>query len=138
VVCFTPDGGLQNRQFTVAYARGNNLMGRTGLTDANAAAKPGGAVYQPATQFDSKHGARITVAHLDRGSYKVFFAGSSPTGKPNGGDGNIQITPIGTGYRRCIYNLLPTHTPQLEVVCADANGSRRDTAFTVQWVVAGS
>ncbi len=140
VRCFDPAGTPTDQEFFVTYARGNNLMGQNGLTTANAKVQAVGRapVYQPATQFDSKHGARITVAHLDRGSYKVFFAGSSPTGKPNGGDGNIQITPIGAGYRRCIYNLLRTHTPQLEVVCADANGTRRDTAFTVQWVVAGS
>jgi hypothetical protein len=71
--------------------RGNNLIAQNGLIDANAKVQAVGRapVYQPATQFNSKRGARVTAAHLDRGQYLVFFAGSSPTGKPNGGDGNI-------------------------------------------------
>ena len=135
VVCSTQDGGLRNRQFTVAYARGNNLMGRGGLTDANAAAKPGGAVYQPATQFDSKHGARITVVHTNRGQYVVLFGGSSPSGNPNGGNGHIQVTAAGPRLRHCGYTIMPTHTPELDVNCAGPGGTLADSAFTVQWVV---
>ena len=140
VRCFDPAGTPTDQEFFVTYARGNNLMGQNGLTSANAKVQAVGRapVYQPATQFDSKRGARVTVAHLGLGSYKVSFAGSAPTGKPNGGDGNIQITPIGTSYRRCIYNLQRTHVPQLQVACADASGTPRNTAFTVQWVVAGT
>lgn len=113
-------------------------MGQRGLTAANAKVQAVGRapVYQPATQFDSQSNARITVAHLDRGRYLVFFAGSSSTAHPNGGNGDVQITPIATGYRRCVDSLTGGHTPRLEVVCADRSGAPRDTAFTVQWVVA--
>jgi hypothetical protein len=138
VRCFDETGAPADRDFFVTYARGNNLMGQRGLIAANAKVQAVGRapVYQPATQFDSQRGARITVAHLDRGRYLVFFAGSSGAAHPNGGNGDIQITPIATGYRRCVESLISGHTPHLRVVCADRSGAPRDTAFTVQWVVA--
>src|SRR5262249_31507559 len=123
--------------FTVAYARGTNLMGRSGLIDANAAVRSGGAVYQPTTQFDSSAGAKITVAHTDRGQYVVLFGGSSPTGKPNGGNGHIQVTAAGPRGRRCGYTIIPTHTPELDVNCAGPHRLLAHSAFIVQWVVAG-
>jgi hypothetical protein len=140
VRCFDGKGNPTDEDFLVTYVRGNNLMAQNGLIDANAKVQAVGRapVYQPATQFNSKRGARVTAAHLDRGQYLVFFAGSSPTGKPNGGDGNIQITPIGTQDRHCGYKLFRTRTPKLEVTCTDISGKPRDTAFTVQWVIAGN
>jgi hypothetical protein len=113
-------------------------MGQRGHIAANAKVQAVGRapVYQPATQFDSQRGARITVAHLNLGRYLVFFAGSSSTAHQSGGNGDIQITPIATGYRRCVTSLIGGHTPQLKVLCADRSGAPRDTAFTVQWVVA--
>jgi hypothetical protein len=137
VLCFDHSGTPEDRQFTVAYARGNNLMGRTGLTDANASVRSGGAnpVYQPAIQFNSAPQAKITVVHIDRGQYVVLFGGSIPTGRPNGGNGHIQVTPVGTSYRHCGYHLVPTHTPELDVSCAGPSGPLADSAFTVQWVV---
>jgi hypothetical protein len=140
VRCFDGKGNPTDEDFLVTYVRGNNLMAQNGLIDANAKVQAVGRapVYQPATQFDSKRGARVTAARLDLGQYLVFFAGSSPTGKPNGGDGNIQITPIGAQYRHCAYKLFRTHTPKVEVTCTDVAGNLRNTAFTVQWVVAGN
>jgi hypothetical protein len=137
VQCFDPTGAPQDMPFTVTYARGNNLMGQNGLTDANATVLANGPsrVYQPAVQFDSVPHAKVTAAHLDVGKYLVFLARSSPTGASNGGDGHIQITPASTHYRHCGYVLLRTHTPKLEVTCTDAAGHPRNTSFTVQWVV---
>jgi hypothetical protein len=137
VLCFDHSGIPQDRQFTVSYARGNNLMGRNGLTDANASVRSGGAnpVSQPAIQFDSRPNAKVTVVHTDHGQYVVLFAGSIPTGQPNGGNGHIQITPVGTSYHRCGYSIIPSHTPELDVSCTGPTGPLADSAFTVQWVV---
>ncbi len=135
VVCSSATGALENRQFTVAYVRGTSLMGRSGLTDANAAVRSGGGVYQPATQFDSKAKAKVTVEHTNRGQYVVLFGGSSPTGKPNGGNGHIQVTAAGPRLRHCGYTIIPTHTPELDVNCAGPGGTLVDSAFIVQWVV---
>jgi hypothetical protein len=137
VLCFDPTGAAQDMPFTVTYARGNNLMGQNGLTDASATVLANGPsrVYQPAVQFDSVPHARVTAAHLDVGKYLVFFARSSPTGASNGGDGHIQITPLSPHFRHCGYIVRPTHTPRLDVTCTDAAGHPRNTSFTVQWVV---
>jgi len=138
VRCFGPTGTPEDMPFTVTYARGNNLMGQNGLQTANATVLAGGTapVYQPAVQFDSVAGAKVTAAHLDHGKYLVFFAGSSPAADANGGNGNIEITPVAAQYRHCTYTLRHTHTPKLEVTCTDAAGTPRDTRFMVQWVVA--
>jgi hypothetical protein len=135
VACFSATGAPMNRQFTVAYARGNNLMGRGGLTDANASVHSGGSVYQPSTQFDSVAKAKITVAHTNPGQYVVLFGGSRPTGRPNGGNGHIQVTAAGSRPRHCGYTIIPTPTPELDVNCATPGGILTDSAFTVQWVV---
>jgi hypothetical protein len=134
VACSNASGAPLNRQFTVAYARGNNLMGLSGLTDANAAVRSGGTVYQPSTQFNSAAMAKITVAHTNRGQYVVLFGGSSPTGRPNGGNGHIQVTAASPRPRHCGYTIIPTPTPELDVNCAAPGGLLTDSAFTVQWV----
>ena len=138
VRCFDQAGTLKDLPFTVAYARGNNLMGRGGLEDANATVLGGGPspVYQPAVQFDSEKGARITAAHVDPGKYLVFLAGSVPTRTADGGLGHIQITPINAFDRHCGYDLRSTLTPKLTVTCTNAAGDPRDSSFTVQWVAA--
>ncbi len=97
--------------------------------------RSGGGVYQPATQFDSKAKAKVTVEHTNRGQYVVLFGGSSPTGKPNGGNGHIQVTAAGPRLRHCGYTIIPTHTPELDVNCAGPGGTLVDSAFIVQWVV---
>ena len=137
VRCFGPSGARQDREFTVAYARGTSLLGQDGLTAANATVNGTGAqpVYQPGVQFDSVAKARVSVVRIDPGEYVVLFGGSSPTGKPNGGNGHITITPVDGSYRRCGYSLAPTHTPELDVTCTNAAGQAVDTKFTVQWVV---
>src|SRR5262249_30215671 len=51
VDCFSVTGAGQDRDFTVSYARGNNLMGQNGLQDANALADGRADLYQPRVQF---------------------------------------------------------------------------------------
>jgi hypothetical protein len=136
VLCFGQSGAPQNREFSVSYARGNNLMGRAGLTDANASIPAAGAnpVVRPATQFDSNRGASITSVHVGPGQYVVIFAGSTPTGRNDGGNGNIQVTTLGGAARHCGYTVMPTHAPELDVNCAGPSGILKNAAFTVQWV----
>ena len=85
-------------------------------------------------QFDSRRHARVTVVHLDRGSYEVIFAGSHTTGNINGGLGNIQVTPVGAAPRTCAADIIPTRVAAVFVTCYSAAGFA-DTAFTIQWVV---
>jgi hypothetical protein len=134
VVCFTASGARRDREFNIVYARGNNLMGQNGKTTANAYANGGATIYQPKVQFDSKHHARVTVVHLDRGFYEVLPVGSNAGNFP-GGQGNVQVTAVAGALRSCAAFADPTHTPQLFIGCFDASGKFANTAFTVQWVV---
>jgi hypothetical protein len=135
VDCFTAAGARQNREFTVEYVRGNNLLGQNGKIDANAFASGTAALYQPAIQFDSQPRARVTVVHLDRGLYEVFFVGSNPTHHFSGGLGNLQITAAGHNLVECSAGAVPTHTPFALVGCVNHLGQPVNAAFITQWVV---
>jgi hypothetical protein len=135
VDCFNSAGAPQNRDFTIEYARGNNLMGLGGQVDANALANGKSAVYQPAVQYDSTRGARVTVVHLDTGYYEVVAAGSSPTRRAGGGDGDAQVTTVGTSPVTCGFYELGTHQPAVYVNCSNPAGHPANAAFTFQWVV---
>jgi len=134
VDCFDVSGAPQDRRFTVVYARGNNLMGQNGKVDANATANGAAPLYQPRMQFDSKPHARITVVHLDRGLYEVFFIGSNTT-RHLGGLGNLEVTPLGSAPRYCFAGLFPTHNPGAAVQCVTPAGAPANTAFTIQLVI---
>jgi hypothetical protein len=134
VACFGPGGIPGNRDFTIAYARGNNLMGQNGKETANALAAGSRTLYQPAVQFDSKAGARVSVLHLDRGIYEVIFVGTNPTGHFLGGLGDAQVTAVGSTSRHCGIALAPSHTPIAIVTCLDGHGHQVNTAFTAQVV----
>jgi len=134
VDCFSATGARQNRPFTLVYARANNLMGLNGKVDANALVGLGGTVYQPRYQYDSKHLARVTIVHLDRGEYEALLAGSGPTGHFSGGDGDLQFTVMGGTYHRCGFAPLPLRTPLVLIECVDAHAHRSNTAFALQWV----
>lgn len=133
VDCFSAAGTRQNREFTVVYARGNNVIGENGKVDANAFANGSADLYQPRTQFDSNRHARVTVIHLDRGLYEVVFVGSHPTAGP-GGIGAMLISAAGPAYRECAYILTPTHTTFALVECASVHGAV-NAPFIVQWVI---
>jgi hypothetical protein len=138
VDCYAASGARQNRQFTVVYARDNNLMGQNGKTDANALAdRSSTAIYQPHVQYDSHRGARVTQALLTPGQYVTFFAGSrGPAGDPNGGGGNVQVTPQGGNYTHCVVeNQTQEFTPYAFVECENNSGHPVNSKYTVQWVV---
>lgn len=95
VDCFTSAGAPQNRDFTIEYARGGNLMGLDGPADANALAN----------------------------------------GTSGGGDGDAQVTTVGTGAVTCGFYEIGTHPPAVYVNCSNPAGHPANTAFTFQWVV---
>jgi len=136
VDCYSDTGARQNRQFTVVYARNNNLMGRDGKTDANStASRDKTGVYQPKVQFNSHHGARQTAVRLSKGVYIVLFDGSQGPGGSHGGD--VQVTAQSGSYRHCsIEGWRQQFTPDAEVICENNSGALVDSAFTIQWVVA--
>jgi hypothetical protein len=110
-------------------------MGQNGKVDANAFASGGRDLYQPAFQFDSTAGARVSVAHLDVGTYEVLFVGTHTAGHqfPNP-LGNLMITPVGTADRRCAMDYTPfSRTPTVRITCTNAIGSAADARFTVQF-----
>ena len=135
VDCFTSAGVRQDRKFTIAYVKGNNLMGLNGQVDANALANGQSAVYQPAIQYDSARAARVTVVHLDTGYYEVIAAGSNPTHHAGGGDGDAQVTIVGASPVTCGFYEIGTHQPAAYVNCSNPAGHPANAEFTFQWVV---
>jgi hypothetical protein len=137
VRCYDAGGAPQNRKFEIIYARGTNLMGQNGKTTANAFANGGGVMYQPKVQFDSRRGARVTIVHLDKGFYEAIFIGSPTNNNPNGGRGNILVTPVSSAPRTCEIQPTFAHVTITFISCSDARQNPADTAFTVQFVVNG-
>jgi hypothetical protein len=136
VDCFAPTGFLVNRTFTVTYASAGNLMGRGGLTTANAYAnKSTAGVYQPSGQYNSVRGARVTVARPRTGEYLLLLAGSEGPGSINGGD--IQVTTVGSLDQHCyVPGWSQQFTPEVTVLCVNGLGNPINARFTIQWVVA--
>jgi hypothetical protein len=135
VDCFTSAGVPQDRKFTIAYVKSGNLLGLNGQVDANALANGQSPVYQPAIQYDSNHAARVTVVHLDTGYYEVVAAGSNPTHRAGGGDGDAQLTTAGSIPVTCGFYEIGTHQPAVYVTCSNPAGHPANAAFTFQWVV---
>ncbi len=134
VDCYGVGHVAQNRKFVVTFATANSLMGINGQVDANAFANSRSAVYQPAVQFDSKHGARVTIVHYELGDYGVLAAGSSGNVARFGGD--VQVSAVGTTGAHCFSDGWSQElTPSLSVECVDRHGHSVDSPFTVEWVV---
>ena len=136
VDCFSVTGTPQDRDFLITYARGNNLMGLNGVTTADAFAnRPTATQYQPGTQYDSHHNARVTSIRLGQGSYQVIFRGSEGPGSLNGG--NIQVSAVGHTDDHCyVVSWTQQQAPFAHVACVNNLGAPADSAFTIQWVVA--
>jgi hypothetical protein len=134
VDCFTPAGARQDRQFTVLYARNNNLMGENGYHDANALANGTADLYQPAVQFDSNRGARVSIVHLGPGIYQILLIGTPPTTNPIGGFGDVQLTAVNAAPRLCVISYEPLRVPFMLVQCEN-QGHAANSPFMLQWVV---
>jgi hypothetical protein len=136
VDCFALTGARMDMGFTVVYARGTNVMGQNGLADANALASRSADLYQPAVQYDSRRGARVSIGHLEAGLYLFVPAGTDVTGLTNGGRGDLQITSLGSSYAACGFSIVRTHhLPLIVVPCFNQMGNQVNAAFTVQWAV---
>lgn len=136
VDCFSYTGHRTNRRFLLVYARSNNILGRSGITTANAAAgKPKTKTYHPGVQYDSHKGARVRVVKKSEGHYRVYFAGSEgPGGLSHGGD--VQVTTTGSTYARCTpFSYAQGSTPSAYITCYDAEGGEIYASFAVQWLV---
>lgn len=132
VNCRNSAGHFANREFMVTYAAANNLMGLNGKVTANAfvTARPG--VYQPADQYDSVSGARVTVTHVNPGYYFVAFGGSRSTHS----GGHIEVNAVGSTNRLCLTGGWGgSITPTTYVYCYDNAGHQADSNFVVNWVV---
>jgi hypothetical protein len=133
VDCRTAAGAFQNREFMVTYAATNNLMGLNRKTEASALAAGQAAIYQPAVQYSSVRGGRVTIIHENTGRYEAVFVGSEGT-FANGGD--IQVNAVSGRNVHCVsegwgQGLTPTAT----IGCFDGHHDAVDTPFTVDWVV---
>jgi len=136
--CHDSRGKFLDLPFDVTYVRGNNLMGLNGATDANAyAGRPAApSPYQPADQYDSAPGARVTVARIATGEYKVTLAGSGGRYRANGGD--VQVSSVGTHDDHCqTLGWVQGKTPVAYVQCFTNGGVTTNSPFTIEWVVAG-
>ena len=71
VDCYGVGHVLADRDFIITYASANSIMGINGQVVANAFANSKAAVYQPAVQYDSAKGAKVTVAHLATGRQRA-------------------------------------------------------------------
>jgi hypothetical protein len=91
--------------------------------------------FRQRTQYDSKHGAGVTVDREGRGQYLVIPAGSGGPTKTNGG--NVEVSAVGTSDARCyVHDWAQGTNPDIDVDCVNRLGVRADSAFTIQWVVA--
>jgi hypothetical protein len=134
VNCFTAAHAAVNRRFMVTYAATNNVMGQNGFTDANAYAAKTTTIYQPAVQYSSARGARVTVVRYGTGVYEVLPAGSGGDFAHWGGD--VQVNAVGTNGAYCISDGWSAQfTPSLEVECFGRHGSLANSPFTIEWVV---
>lgn len=123
-----------DQHFVVTYATANSLMAINNQVVANAFADSTAAVYQPAIQYDSTRGAKVTIVHYETGSYEVLPAGSAGDTAKFGGD--VQVSAVGTKGQFCITNGWSQQlTPSISVACYDKNGVLTDAPFTVAWVV---
>lgn len=133
VSCFGLGGVRQNREFIVTYATANSLMGINGQVVANAFADSQAAVYQPAQQYDSTRGARITVVRYSAGWYEVLPAGSSGNTDLWG---DAQVSAVGRSAAHCtVEDWSQEYTPSIDVECIDRHGNSFNSPFTIEWVV---
>ncbi|HEY3903375.1 MAG TPA: hypothetical protein VGM14_05705 [Streptosporangiaceae bacterium] len=136
VDCFGPGPGhvAQNREFIVAYATTSSLMGIKSQVVANAFANGKAQLYSPSLQFDSKHGAKVSVLRNETGRYEVLPVGSGGNTSKWGGD--VQVSAVGSKGQLCISGGWGQFTnPSLTVECFDKAGNTADVPFTVEWVV---
>ena len=134
VDCYGLAHALGDRPFNVTYATANSLMGINNQVVANAFANSKAAVYQPADQYDSTRGAKVTVVHYRTGSYEVLVAGSAGNIAKFGGD--VQVSAVGSTGKHCVVESWQQQlTPAIRIGCFDSHGSDADSPFTVQWVV---
>lgn len=134
VDCFGVGHVPADRDFIVTYASGNSLLGINGQVVANAFANGKAGLYQPAVQYDSVKGARVTVVHLRTGLYEVYPAGSSGNAAKFGGD--FQLNAVGTRGRHCILGGWENAiTPSAQVECFDVHDDPTDSPFAIEWVV---
>jgi hypothetical protein len=135
VDCFAPDGTRQDRDFLVVYARGNNILGRYGLTSANAVAgKPRTPVYTASPQYDSAKGASVTALTLNKGQYETLFAGSEgPSGTSNGGD--VQVSAMGSSYAHCYaQEWAQGYLPHADISCVSNAAKPLFASYVIQWL----
>ena len=135
VGCYRLGHVAQNREFIVTYATASSLMAINGQVAANAFANTKAAVYQPADQYDSTRGAKVTVVHYATGSYEVLPAGSSGNVAKWGGD--VQVNAVDSRGRHCfVVGWSQQLTPSISISCVSKTGGQPvDSPFTVEWVV---
>jgi hypothetical protein len=134
VSCYNYPHTLADRRFVVTYTTANSLMGISSQVVANAFAAGPAPVYQPAVQYDSTRGAKVTIVHYQTGSYEVLPAGSAGDAARFGGD--VQVSAVSSTGRFCIVNGWSQQlTPSISVACYDQDGQLADAPFTVAWVV---
>jgi hypothetical protein len=136
VDCFGPGPrhAPQNRAFIVTYANASSLMGIKSQVVANAFANGKADLYSPSVQFDSKHGAKVSVVHNQTGRYEVLPFGSG--GNTSKWGGNVQVSAVGHKDQLCITGGWGHFTnSSLTIECYDRSGNPADVPFTVEWVV---
>ena len=134
VDCYNVSHHAQNRNFMVTYASASNLMGQNGFTTANAFANGKSTIYQPSIQYDSAHGARVTVVHYTTGYYEVVAVGSGGNVAEWGGD--VQVNAVGSSGIHCVSDGWdPQTNPSLDVYCYGVHGNAANSPFAIEWVV---
>jgi hypothetical protein len=134
VDCYGLGHTLENREFIVTYTTASSLLGLKGQVVANAFANGKAQIYQPADQYDSVKGARVTVVRYGLGFYEVVPIGSGGNFLKWGG--NVEISAVGNKGAHCFsYGWNPDTNPSLEVICVNKNGDGVDSPFTIEWVV---
>jgi hypothetical protein len=136
VDCFSATGAAENELFSLAYATSTNVMGSSKLVTVNAYANSSAAVYQPGDQYNSRRGARVTVAHLGSGYYEVLLAGS-PSPASNFGDFQLNVVSSrGICTLGAIAEQQSTrYATSLDVFCVTTGGTPTNLPFDVEFAV---
>jgi hypothetical protein len=136
VDCFGPTGAPQEQVFEVVYATGANVLGATGLSTANAYVSSQSPAYQPADQYVSRRGGRVTVVHYGLGEYQVVLSGL-PIGATN--IGNMQVSAVGKSAQCEVPEVFSGGSARYAslgfVFCYNRSGGAVDSPFTVSYAV---
>lgn len=129
VRCFGPTGAPADSRFTMSYARGGNLFGRSVCCNSDGhptsylyAHSATAASYEPAAAYRFLSGTS-NVTRLGTGRYRVNYGWAAAAGA-------VHVTAVGGGTARCKVESFAT-TESAVVACTTPSGAPVDATYMV-------